>query len=154
MVLPRTCSEKKWYSAHERGQSRRTNDDKNLVKADTQFSRATSPLSRGTLKSKGGGKLSIHFCADDGNNWNCFSHNYFCFSAQYLRCSLRFVWRKKACHVRTGRPVLGGQSDPIVCADKFVDENTYTLDRWSCARRSIAKVPRTSWKAITTKSCD
>ena len=28
--------------------------------------RATSPLSRGTLKSKGGGKLSIHFCADEG----------------------------------------------------------------------------------------
>ena len=25
--------------------------------------RATSPLSRGTLKSKGGGKLSKHFCA-------------------------------------------------------------------------------------------
>ena len=28
--------------------------------------RATSPLSRGTLKSKGDGKLSIHFCADLG----------------------------------------------------------------------------------------
>ena len=26
--------------------------------------RATSPLCRGTLKSKGGGKLSVHFCAD------------------------------------------------------------------------------------------
>ena len=26
--------------------------------------RATSPLSRGTLKSKGGGQSSIHFCAD------------------------------------------------------------------------------------------
>ena len=26
--------------------------------------RATSPLSRGHLKSKGGGKLSIHYCAD------------------------------------------------------------------------------------------
>ena len=26
--------------------------------------RATSPLPRGTLKSNGGGKLSIHFCAD------------------------------------------------------------------------------------------
>ena len=26
--------------------------------------RATSPLSRGTLTSKGGGKFSIHFCAD------------------------------------------------------------------------------------------
>ena len=28
--------------------------------------RVTSPLSRGTLKSKGGGKLSVHFCADGG----------------------------------------------------------------------------------------
>ena len=27
---------------------------------------AASPLSRGTLKSKGCGKLSIHFCADEG----------------------------------------------------------------------------------------
>ena len=26
--------------------------------------RATSPLFRGVLKSKGGGKLSIHYCAD------------------------------------------------------------------------------------------
>ena len=26
--------------------------------------RATSPLSRGQLKSKGGGKLSIYYCAD------------------------------------------------------------------------------------------
>ena len=26
--------------------------------------RATSPLSRGVLESKGGGKLSIHHCAD------------------------------------------------------------------------------------------
>ena len=43
---------------------------------------------------------------------------------------------------------------PIVCADKIVDENTYTFDRWSCARRSIVKVPRTSGKVITTKSCE
>ena len=28
--------------------------------------RSTSPLSRGVLKSKGGGKLSIHYCADSG----------------------------------------------------------------------------------------
>ena len=28
--------------------------------------RSTSPLSRGVLKSKGAGKLSIHFCADEG----------------------------------------------------------------------------------------
>ena len=28
--------------------------------------RSTSPLSRGVLKSKGGGKLSLHFCTDEG----------------------------------------------------------------------------------------
>ena len=31
------------------------------------FFRATSALERGTLKSKGGGKLSIHFCGDYDN---------------------------------------------------------------------------------------
>ena len=34
--------------------------------------RATSPLSRGTLKSKGSGILSIHFCADGGTIENDF----------------------------------------------------------------------------------
>ena len=28
--------------------------------------RATSPLSRGVLKSKGGGKWSVHYCAEPG----------------------------------------------------------------------------------------
>ena len=45
--------------------------------------RATSRLSRGTLKSKGGGKLSIHFCADGDTIETVFSHNCFCKSAQY-----------------------------------------------------------------------
>ena len=41
--------------------------------------RATSPLSRGTLKSKGGGKLSIHFCADGDTIETVFrTINYFC----------------------------------------------------------------------------
>ena len=40
--------------------------------------RDTSPFSRGTLTSKGGRKISIHFCADGRYDWNCFSHNYFC----------------------------------------------------------------------------
>ena len=77
-------SEKNWYSTYiERprrrmGQSRWIDDDKNSEKADTQFFRATSPLSRGTLKSKGGGNLSIHFCADGDTMEAVFSHNYFC----------------------------------------------------------------------------
>ena len=41
---------------------------------------------------------------------------------------------------------------PIVRVGKFVDENTYTFDRWSCARRSFSKVPKTSGQIITTRS--
>ena len=33
---------------------------------------------------------------------------------------------------------------PIVWDSKFVDEDTYTFDQWSCERRSISKVPITS----------
>ena len=53
--------------------------------------RATSPFSRGQLKSKGHGKLSIHYLCRFGNDLNCFSHNYFCKSAQSLRSSRRNV---------------------------------------------------------------
>ena len=53
--------------------------------------RATCLLSRGQLKSKGHGKLSIHYCADLETIQTVFSHNYFCKSAQSLRSSRRNV---------------------------------------------------------------
>ena len=49
--------------------------------------RATTPLSRGKLKSKGHGKLSIHFAADQETIETTFSHICFCQSAQSLRSS-------------------------------------------------------------------
>ena len=62
-------SEKKWYSISE--DSPQGEWDKMAEKMMLTFAesghpvfRATSPLFRGLLKSKGGGKLSIHFCAD------------------------------------------------------------------------------------------
>ena len=62
-------SEKKWYSIGE--DSPQEEWDKMAVKMMVTLAesghpvfRATSPLSRGQLKSKGGGKLSIHCCAD------------------------------------------------------------------------------------------
>ena len=45
----------------------------NSEKADTQFSEPRVHCS----ESKGGGKLSIHFCAD-GDTVETLSHNYFC----------------------------------------------------------------------------
>ena len=40
------------------------------------ISRATCPMSRGQLKNKGHGKLSIHYCADLETIKNCFPHKY------------------------------------------------------------------------------
>ena len=89
-------SEKKWYSISE--DSPQGEWDKmaekmmvTLAESGHPVFRATSPLSRGQLKSKGGGKLSIHYCAHLETIKNCFSHNYFCKSAQSLRSSRRHV---------------------------------------------------------------
>ena len=62
-------SEKKWYSAENSPQGAWDNISEEML---LQFAesghptfRATTPLFRGQLKSKGRGKLSIHFAADD-----------------------------------------------------------------------------------------
>ena len=91
-------SEKKWYST--RGSRPQGEWDRVAEFLMVKFResghpvfRATSPLPRGTLKSNGGGKLSIHYCADPGTIETVVRTNYFCSSAQYLRSSLRFVRR-------------------------------------------------------------
>ena len=92
----RLGSEKKWYSISE--DSPQGEWDKmaekmmvTLAESGHPVFRATSPLSRGVLKSKGGGKWSIHDCADQETITTVFSHNYFCKSAQPLRSSCRNV---------------------------------------------------------------
>ena len=63
-------SETKWFSSHGSRPQGEGDTDAELMMMNkfwrkrTPSFRATSPLSRGTLKSKGGGKLSIHLCAD------------------------------------------------------------------------------------------
>ena len=89
-------SEKKWYSISEDGPQVEwdTMAEKimvTLAESGHPVFRATSPLSTGMLKSKSGGKLSNHYCADLETITTFFSHNYFCKSAQSLRCSRRNV---------------------------------------------------------------
>ena len=59
----------------------------NSPKADVQIFRASTPLSSGQLKSKGHGKLSIHYAVDQETSETIFSHNCFCEPAQSLRSS-------------------------------------------------------------------
>ena len=68
-----------WWSHSERG--------------DIPVFRATSPLSRGQLKCKGGGKLSIHYCADQEPMTTVFRTITLKKSAQSSRSSRRNVWR-------------------------------------------------------------
>ena len=62
-------SEKKWYSAENSPQRAWDNIAEEMLLEFAESGhptfRATTPLSRGQLKSKGHGKLSIHFAADE-----------------------------------------------------------------------------------------
>ena len=75
--------------------------------------RSTSPLSRGVLKSKGGGQLSIHFCADGETVETVFrtiiSVNQLCIYGAVSDLCDEYM----ACEARTETPVMAGQSDPL-----------------------------------------
>ena len=75
--------------------------------------RATSPLSRGTLKSKGGGRISIHFCADGETIETVFrtiiSVNQLSIYGAVSDVCEEYVPVKQ----ERERPVLAGQSDAL-----------------------------------------
>ena len=85
-------------------------------------------------------------------DWNCFSHTDFCQSAQYLRSSLRLVWRVKYLSKKHRETCCVRAIWPIVRASKIIDNDTHILDWDSFTRKSIAEVQGTRWKASTTRS--
>ena len=89
-------SEKKWYSMEEnspQGMWDHIADEMLLefTESGHPIFRAATPLSRGNLESRGHGKLSIHFAADQKTIETNFSNNCFCQSAQSLRSSSKRV---------------------------------------------------------------
>ena len=84
-------SEKKWYPSENSPQGAwdLVAEEMLLLFAESghPIFRSTTPLSRGKLKSKGKGKLSIHFTADQDTIDTTLSHYSFCQSAQCLRSS-------------------------------------------------------------------
>ena len=55
--------------------------------------RGTSALERGELRSKEGGKKSIHFNGSTQKHWFASTNGHLCQSAQYLRSSSGYDWR-------------------------------------------------------------
>ena len=107
--------EKKWYSVS--ADSPQGEWDRMAEKMMLRFAesghpvfRATSPLSRGQLKSKGGGKLSIHCCADQDPITTVFRT---ITSVNQLSLNGAVADLCEECesfHDRTRKPVVGGQS--------------------------------------------
>ena len=104
-------SEIKWYSTHEykpQGEWDRVAEQMMMEFSESGHPvfRATSPLSRGVLISKGGGKLSIHFCADSET-----IETVFCTIISVNQLSLHGPVAEMSeecntCHDRTGRHIV------------------------------------------------
>ena len=82
-------SEKKWYAKSEDSPQGiwDTIAERMLLEFADPIFRATTPLSRGQLKSKGHGKLSIHYAADLETIETIFLILVLCIPAQSLRSS-------------------------------------------------------------------
>ena len=75
--------------------------------------RATSPFSRGMPKSKGGRKLSIHFCAD-GDTIETLFRTIISVNQLSIHGAVSDVCEEySSCQTRTGRLVVAEQSDPL-----------------------------------------
>ena len=71
--------------------------------------RATSPLSRGVLKSKGGGKLLIHYCADQETIKTVFRTLTSVNQLSLFGAVAEMCEKYESYHDRTGGPVVRGQ---------------------------------------------
>ena len=122
-------SEKKWCSISEdspQGEWDRIAEQMMFTFAESKHPvfRSTSPLSRGVLKSKGGGKLSIHYCADPGTIETCFSYKYF------WKISSVFTEQSQKC-VKNVNPAMIEQEDllwkdnPTHCSCQMWWRQTY-----------------------------
>ena len=72
--------------------------------------RVTSPLSRGRLKSKGHGKLSIHYAADLETIETIFRRIVSANQLSLYGAIAEICEEYETLHERTGRPVVMGQS--------------------------------------------
>ena len=84
-----------------------------ILRTWTRKEVATSAVSRGTLKSKGGGKLLIHFCAGVGTIETVFRTNISVNQLSIYGAVADLCEEYKACNVRTGRPCYGRTICPL-----------------------------------------
>ena len=133
-------SEKKWYSVSEDSPQGVWDNiaERMLVEfaeSGCPFFRATSPLSRGQLKSKGHGKLSIHYAADQETIETIFRIIVSANQLSLCGAVAEICEEYESLHERTGRPVVMGQSSSSLVLSVITTEVPLDSDdpRWrSC----------------------
>ena len=116
--------------------------------------RATSPLSRGALKSKGGGKLSTHFFADGDTIETGFRTTISVNQLSIYGAVSDVCEEYSPCQARTGGPVLAGQSDPLFEPAKFLIMTPRPSIENPAQEKSNSEAQRTRGKPFTTRSID
>ena len=152
-------SETKWYSTYKERPQGEWDRVAELMMIKFRESghpvfRATSPLSRGTLKSEGGGKLSIHFCAD-GDTIETVFRTIISVNQLSIHGAISDVCEEySTCQTRTGRPVVAGQSDPLFAPASLLMKTPTPSIETPAQENLLQKVQGTSRKALTTRSID
>ena len=162
-------SEKKWYSSHEskpQGEWDRVAEQMMITFSESGHPvfRSTSPFSRGVLKSKGGGKLSIHFCADEGTIETVFRTIISVNQLSLYGAVAKMCEENETFHDRMEQPVLGGQSDPLLCRQVWLKpmilcKKIYcerTKNEWTSCHNKIAWLSfvlmQDSWQRLMSDS--
>ena len=182
-------SEKNWYSTYidrPRGNWDRVAELMMIKFGESGHTvfRATSPFSRGLLKSKGGGQFSIHFCAD-GDTIETVFRTIISVNQLSIYGAVSDVCEEYGtCQTSTVRLVVAEQSDPLFAPANFLrmtprpsinflvqesqlkvwvslsgcgslsTRSLYFCNKFSCTRKFISKVHGTRGKASTTRSID
>ena len=123
---------KKWYSLSEDSPQGVWDNmaERMLVEfaeSDCPIFRTTSPLSRGRLKSKGHGKLSIHYAADLETIETIFRIIVSANQLSLCGATAEICEEYETLHERTGRPVMMGQSSSFTPAKCGPDRITFGL---------------------------
>ena len=150
-------SEVKWYSTYidrPRGEWDRVAELMMIKFGESGHPvfRATSPLSRGTLKSKGDGKLSIHFCADGGTIETVFRIIVSFNQLSIYGAVSDLCEEYKACHVKTEKLVLARQSDPLFEPASLLTKTPTTFEE-DLLQKYQERVERLSQQNRVIKIC-
>ena len=127
-------SETKWYSTDKERPGGKWDRVAELMmikfgESGHPVFRATSPLSRGTLESKGGGKLSFHFCAD-GDTIETVFRTISCVNQLSIYGAVSDLCEEySTCRTSTERPVVAEKSGPLFApADLLIMTPTSSIE--------------------------